>query len=261
MKAITLFLVLCLSFLSFGQFPNPYSPPRLYNDFSVVPFLNSTEASELESILESFEKTTSNEIAVIVVDDLDGMEPSSYAFEIGEKWGVGKEKEDNGIVILIKPTEKNGGRQVFIAVGRGLEGAIPDLTANDIVQNEILPAFKRDERLKGLKNALTVLTKLAKGEINHANYGKSDGSDWIGGLFALLFIIVIVILVVRKGGRGGRGGRGGSGGFTIGDAIVFTSILRGFGGGSSGSSSGSSGGGFGGFGGGSFGGGGAGGSW
>lgn len=255
----TRLLLLLFSFitvLGFGQsdIPNASNPPKLYNNFSKAfpDFLSAAEAQQLEIDLIKFAEETSNQIVVIVVDDLAGYEPVEYAAKIGDKWKVGHEKEDNGIVILIKPTGGKGERKTFIATGRGLEGAIPDYTCNEIVNNELLPNFKNQEYYKGITSSLKVMKSLSKGEFNSAQYAKKNKKK--GGIvkviIVLIIIIVIVIVIAKSNGRGGDG-------FTMGAAGLF------FGGGfrGGGSGGGSSGGGFGGFGGGSFGGGGSGGSW
>ena len=121
---LSIILLLATSNIIFGQFPKPLSPPRLYNNFSTLKILSDSEEAEIEAILVKFEAETSNEIAVIVVDDLNDLEPWEYSTEIGEEWGVGKAEEDNGIILLIKPTEKTSQREVFIAVGGGLESVI-----------------------------------------------------------------------------------------------------------------------------------------
>jgi len=261
-KFTSLVLFICLSFSVLAQFPSPKSPPRFYNNFSTFQMLSSSEEAEIEQQLEKFEAETSNEIAIIVVDDLKGYEPWNYAARIGEEWGVGKEKEDNGIILLIKPTKKNGNREVFISVGRGLTGAIPSYTTNEIIENEILPNFKQDNYFQGIKQAVDVLSKLSKGEYNSKQYSKKNKKEigFVGGLLLVVLIIIIVIVLIKKGGRGGGGGGLGS---SIASGIFWGSIANGgFGGGRGGFGGGSSGGGgFGGFGGGSFGGGGSGGSW
>ena len=242
---LSIILLLATSKIIFGQFPKPLSPPRLYNNFSTLKILSDSEEAEIEAILVKFEAETSNEIAVIVVDDLNDLEPWEYATEIGEKWGVGKAEEDNGIILLIKPTEKTSRREVFIAVGRGLESVVPDLTANEIVENELLPNFKNQAYFEGVKQAVKVLSELSKGEYSHNKYSKKNKKGkFASGIVSVLFILILVILLIKRGG----------GGTTIGAAGFIGGFGRGFGGGSSG-------GGFGGFGGGSFGGGGSGGSW
>lgn len=251
MRLVHIILLSLISLTCLAQFPKPKYPPRLYNNFSSVELLNESEEQLIESQLETFERETSNEISIIIVDDLNGMEPWDYASKIGEEWGVGKGKEDNGIVFLIKPVKNDdGGKKVCIGVGRGLEAIIPDITANEIIVNEFTPNFKNKNYYIGIKSTIEVLSSLSKKEYNYKAYAKKHDGSFLQGLFALIVIIVIIILIIRKGGRGG--------GMTIGGG-GFIGGFGGFGGGFGGSSGGSSG--FGGFGGGSFGGGGASGDW
>jgi uncharacterized protein len=234
------------SLLSQDQIPNPPSPPKLYVNLSkqFPSFLNANEAAQLEKDLKKFEKETSNEIVVVIVDNFNGTDRADFAIKLGEKWKVGKGKEDNGVVILIKPTKTDGKRTSFIATGRGLEGAIPDATCKNIVDKELNPLLKESKNYEGIKAALNVITKLAKGEYNHKDYDKKEENPWWAKLIIIGGIILfIIILNLRRRNGGGFGG------------IYFG------GGGFGGGSGGSSGGGFGGFGGGSFGGGGAGGDW
>lgn len=242
-------------FFSFGvlaqnDIPNAPVPPRLYVNLSAQfsDFLSSEQAEKLEKRLVQFADSTSNQLVVVVVDDLVGYEPWDFATRIGDKWGVGNEKEDNGIVLLIKPTGGEGEREVFIAVGRGLEGAIPDITCNQIVQNELLPAFKNGQFYDGITKGITVLEALAKGEYNSDQYAsRLTRQETITTIVILAIIVTIVLFMFFRR-------KGGGGGWTIGSSgIYFGGGSRGWGGGS--------GGGFGGFGGGSFGGGGSGGSW
>ena len=248
-KTALLFILLFTCLNSWSQIPNAPYPPKLYNDLNHIGFLSPSEEIMMEKRLEKFEKETSNEIAVIIVDDLGDYDVSDYAIKISNLWKVGKEKEKNGIVVLIKPTGGKRDKKIFIAVGRGLEGAIPDITCKRIIENELIPNFKNEAHFKGLNDALDVLSSLSKGEYNSATYNKkTEGSLLVKIIIAI--IIIIVLIIFRKGGSGN--------GMTMGGAGFF--MGTGFGGGFGGGHNGG-GGGFGGFGGGSFGGGGAGGSW
>lgn len=258
---IILFGILTFSGFTQADIPNAPKPARLYTNLSKAnpDLLSAPEAKELEKQLVEFAEKTSNQIVVVVVDDLNGYEPWDFATKIGDKWKVGHEKEDNGIVILIKPSGGKGERKTHIAVGRGLEGAIPDYTTNEIVNNELLPNFKNNDYYKGISSAVDVLKALSLGEYNSDQYAKKNKKK--GGIVSVIVVLFIIMFVVIVIGRGkGGGGGGGGNAFTIGAAgAMFGS---GFGRGSSGGfGGGSSGGGFGGFGGGSFGGGGSGGSW
>lgn len=241
--------------------PEKPNPPRLVNNFSeeMPNFLSAPEIAQLESKLENFAKETSNQIVIVVVDDLAGFEPSEYAYELGDKWQVGQEKEDNGIVILIKPTGGKGERKYFIATGKGLEGAIPDATCRQIEDRELLPNFKSGNFYEGLDKTTNVLMSLAKGEYNSKKYDeKGKKFELIKVIFVFIFIVLFVFIMYKSN----KGGRGGGRGMTMGSNAIWFGALGGFGGGRSGGGfGGGSSGGFGGFGGGGFGGGGSGGSW
>lgn len=257
---LTVFLLAIISSYSVwsqDDIPNAPVPARLYVNLSqeFPNFLSEPEAAQLEQELVGFAEVTSNQIVVVVVDDLNGYEPWEYATKLGDKWKVGHEKEDNGIVILIKPTGGKGERKTFIATGRGLEGAIPDYTCSQIVDNELLPNFKNEAYYEGIQSALKVLKGLSQGEFNSKQYQKkNEKKDSIGRAILIIVVIIVVVIIFARNNRGG-----GRGGYTMGAGGIF---FGGFGGGGgSGFGGGSSGGGFGGFGGGGFGGGGSGGGW
>ncbi len=253
-----------LTWVSMAQnIPERPSPPRLVNDFTNT--LTPDQLHTLERKLVDYDDSTSNQIAVVIVNSTDDYAPVDYATKLGRQWGVGNKKTNNGVIVLVAKAD----RKVFIAPGYGLEGAIPDITAKSIVDNEIVPNFRENDFYRGIDLGTTAIMKAATGEYKApAGYNKR-ASKGKGGGSILGVIILIVIFIIIFGSRGGGGGgrmisRRGSGNFITG--AILGSMLGGghrgggFGGGGFGGGS-SGGGGFGGFGGGSFGGGGSGGSW
>jgi len=121
----------------------------LVNNFSAAfpDLLSAEEMAKLEKSLVAFSDSTSNQIVVVIVDDLQGLEPWQYATELGQAWGVGQAKEDNGVVILIKPTKEGIGRKTFIAVGYGLSAVIPDLTAKQPMVKYIIKITSKTDRV------------------------------------------------------------------------------------------------------------------
>ena len=120
----SLILFLFSAVVSFAQtvgIPERPSPPRLVNNLSkeFPNFLSAQEESQLEKKLEDFANQTSNQIVIVIVDDIAGLEAYDYATRLGQKWGVGQSKDDNGIVILVKPTGGEGHHELFIAPGYG----------------------------------------------------------------------------------------------------------------------------------------------
>jgi len=260
---LTLFLFFSFNLKALdSEIPPRPEPPRLVNDFSGL--LSKGQANKLETKLRAFNDTTSNQIAIVIVNSLNNYDPASFAYKIGETWQVGQGKFNNGIVILIKPKTGASDRgQAYIAVGYGLEPAIPDALAKRIVENEMIPNFKQDNYYQGLDQATDVLMKLASGEISEEGYNKSKETSGIIAFLPFIIIAIIFLLVRASGSRSHSIGKN----VPFWTALWLGSSLGGRSGGHWGGFSGGGGGfgggggGFGGFGGGSFGGGGAGGSW
>ncbi len=110
--------------------------------------------------------------AVVTVTELCGYDPATFSFELGERWGVGQKKFDNGVVIMVKPFGGQGQRHAFIAVGYGLEAVIPDAIAKRIVELEMIPEFKKKNFDQGILNGVVNVMSLASGEYTASEYAK-----------------------------------------------------------------------------------------
>lgn len=256
--AILLFLSITVS-SSAQEIPSPLSG-KMVNDFAGV--ISDRDEIYLEKQLREFNDSTSTQIAVVTVTSLDGKSISDYATELGHKWGVGTKGKDNGIVILFKPKTTESRGEVFIAVGYGLEGAVPDATAKMIVEREMIPYFKENRTSQGISQAVSTLFSLVKGEYTADTYTKKKTGLSSGSIFYLIIIIIMIIAIILPGKK--HSNTYSKDGSTTSDSIVPWILLgllssRGGGGHSGGGFGGGSS--FGGFGGGGFGGGGSGGSW
>ena len=258
-----LIVILILSASRAQEIPPRPQPPRLVNDFADI--LSPQQEQSLENKLVRFNDTTSNQITIVTVNSIGDYDPAMFAYEIGTQWKVGQKKFDNGVVVLVKPKHGVSDRgRAYIAVGYGLEPAIPDAIAKRIVENEMIPEFRNGNYYAGLNKATNVLTQLASGEISAKGYGKKTGSRGAYSFIPFFVIIIIIILMKVFGNRSSGMGRRGGGGLWTGlwlGSMMGSSHSGSWGGFSGGGSGFGGGGGFGGFGGGSFGGGGAGGSW
>lgn len=256
------FLLLSLTWNGQAQeIPDPPVPPKLVVDYTGT--LAPGEMMSLERKLVAFSDTTSNQIAIVMVPDFNGLVKEDFGDRLAEKWGVGKGEKDNGIVVLVKPKSGRDKGEMFISVGYGLEGAIPDAIAKRIVEQEMIPAFRENRYYEGLNRGTDVLMALSAGEYSADEYASGGSGGW--GILVPFLALAFVYLLIRQNSRRhySTGGRGTS----VLGALWLASMMSHRGGrGSwsdfnSGSGSFGGGGGFGGFGGGSFGGGGAGGSW
>ncbi len=259
---ISLFFLLPLIQVSSQVLPEPPVPPRLVNDLSGI--LDKQSVDNLERALMGFSNETSTQIAIVTLNDISGYEISDFSFRLAEKWGIGQKDKRNGILILVKPKTSQSKGEAFIAVGYGLEGAVPDVVAKRIVQNEMIPYFRANDYGGGLIAGTNILMEITRGEYTADKYLERSTIAAKPVAIAIVIIFFILMAVVISKGQKVRSS-------SIGHDLPFWVLLSMLG--SSGtrnrsggwdnfsSGSGSFGGGFGGFGGGSFGGGGAGGSW
>ncbi len=219
--------------------------------------LDSGQIDSLEHRLLAFNDSTSNQIVVMITPGFGGDEISNFAFNVGDKWGIGRKSLSNGLIIVVKPKDDTDG-EVEIATGKGLEGALPDLFCKRIIEDEMIPHFQQEDYYGGIVAALDIILPVCAGEYNFDKYKEDHKGHPLRALLIMFGIFALFIWVVYKLDKktGGTGFSGGSGGSYTGGTTHMSSWG---GGGWSGGSSSS--GGFGGFGGGSFGGGGARGRW
>lgn len=261
-KYLLSIFLLCASGVLFSQenrnFPEDYVPYAWVNDYADL--LSQNDENYLDGKLGSYEDSTSTQILIVTLNSgmHQDMPIELMGATIGEEWNIGQKGNDNGMIIVIYPSE----REISIQTGYGLEEYIPDAIARRIIENEIKPYFKNENYVEGLDRATDVIFGLLSGAFTAEQYQDQSGSS--SAPFGFLILLVLFFIFLGQSRRGRARG--------IGKDIplwIALSMLSGsrhshrgsFGNFSSGS--GSFGGfrGFGGGGGGSFGGGGASGSW
>lgn len=229
----------------------PPKPAAYFNDYAGV--VSKEAANRFNEQLAQFERETSNQVVVAVFPKMQSdSEIADYTQRVAQAWNVGQKEQRNGVVLFVFTQD----RKMFIQVGYGLEGALPDLTAFDITEYRIKPHFRNNDYEGGLAEGIGSILKAIRGEYKGSGKTHLERRGNTPAPSFLLFVIFVVVLSIvsrlmrRLGGYSYSSRRRGP---------VF--IPMGFGGGGGGWSSG--GGGFSGFsgGGGSFGGGGAGSSW
>ena len=143
--------------------PNVYafevpSPDGFVTDIAGV--LSAEEERSLEIDLQNYRGETSNEIAILIVNTLDGEDINTVAVDVGRQWGVGSKENDNGLLLLIAIED----RELYIATGYGLEGAMPDLAAKQIIDRDIVPYFKSGDYSGGIVSGVAAIKSQIGGE-------------------------------------------------------------------------------------------------
>lgn len=232
----------------------PPKPAAYFNDYAGV--VDAATTSALDEQLRQFERDTSNQIVVAVFRKMESASSvADYTVRVAQSWKVGQDKKDNGAVLFVFVDD----RKMFIQVGYGLEGALPDAISKRIVDEELKPRFRTGDYSGGLKAGVEAMIAATRGEYQGTGRTAGDAgtpqedTNITFVIFLLFggFILFQIIRSLRRGTQYSKKGRRSS---------TWWGPMGGFGGGGGGWSSGGGGGGFSG-GGGSFGGGGAGGDW
>ena len=251
-SCVALAAICCVVFNARAAEVIPPKPAAYFNDYAGV--VSKEAALRFNEQLAQFERETSDQVVVAVFQKMQSDDDvAAYTQRVAQNWAVGQKDKRNGAVLFVFTQD----RKIFIQVGYGLEGALPDVIAFDIYENRIRPRFRNNDYEGGLAEGIDSIEKAIRGEYKgtgktvreHGSHGRSLPWNLI---FFLIFFGISFLLSRIRPRRGYHYSSGGGG-------WAWAS-----GGGSGGwSSGGGGGGGFSGFsgGGGSFGGGGGGGSW
>ena len=253
--AISLVGLLLFSFVALAQkeVPKPPYPKQLVNDY--VGLLSPGEINRLERKLVAYNDSTSTQIAIVIENSLEGDDLVNYCQRLAESWGIGQADNDNGLLIYVAFQD----RKIRMHTGYGMEGFLPDIMAKRIIENVIVPAFRKGKYYDGFNQTTDIVSDLANGEYDAGDLERDNGEFPAEAVIFMVIFIIILIIVINNSDSGGGYHRGGryerdrGGGWVI--------IGPGGGGGWNSGGGGLGGGGFGGFGGGGFGGGGASGGW
>lgn len=231
MKKIKLGVILLLLILSSTfvfAIPNPSNAFYVYDESNIMN--SNTENYIIQTNDELYEKTGA-QIVVASIDDLEEMNINTYATALFEKWKIGGAQLDNGILILIAPSQG----EIWIEVGYGLEGIIPDIRAKQIIEEYIIPSFAQGDYNQGIILGYNEVLNYVQEEYNielssregivnpnpQADVGVANSIPRpliIIGIIILIFLDMkffggwLTFSILRSIGRGGRGGRGGGSG-------------------------------------------------
>ena len=265
LKVVVFLIVLLAGGLGLRAEVMPPAPAHYFNDYSGA--ISPAVGQQLDQTLQEFERQHASQIVVAIFPKMQSESSvEDYTVRIAQSWHVGQKDKDNGAVLFVFVQE----HKLYIQVGYGLEGVLPDVICKRIIQNEIVPRLRGGDFNGGIQAGVTALLAAAKGEYKGTGQTVAErGQDappmplialilLIGGV---ILVTVILSSVFRKFSSAGAAtySRGGY----VRRSTGTTWLGGGWGGGGWGGGGGGSSGGGGGFsgGGGSFGGGGAGGSW
>jgi uncharacterized protein len=231
---------------------------RVVDDANLLTY---PEEVAITADLKALEDKSSDQVVVVTLPSLQGYTIEDFGYQLGRHWGIGTERFNNGVILLVAPNE----RKVRIEVGRGLEGTLTDALSKIIIENAILPRFREGDFAGGIKDGVRDIILVLTGdaaEVEQRGKARRDADnptlDWVIVILFLAIWLWIAYSLWRSARQAARAGRSSPGSILVPGGTWDSGSSSNGGGWSSGG--GSSGGGFSG-GGGSFGGGGASGGW
>jgi uncharacterized protein len=177
------------------------APPAHAQQLAPIPALTSPvtdtthtltpdQTAALDAKLRAFAQARGSQVAVLIVPTTQPEDIAQYSIRVVEQWKLGREKEDDGVLLLVALND----RKVRIEVGYGLEGALPDATANRIIDEDLRPQFRRGDIYGGIETAVDRIMRVIEGEALPAPE-LSPPSQGIPGLFNLLPVLLVIAFV------------------------------------------------------------------
>jgi uncharacterized protein len=196
--------------------------------------LSQSDQKKIAASLLQFQRDHGPQLQVLVVPELEDETIESYSIKVVDKWKLGSEDKDDGVLLLVATQD----RKVRIEVGQGLEGDLPDALAGRIIRAGIVPFFKQNQTGAGILVGLSMIAESVGGKLENIPAPKITKTSRKSGtglsfLLYLGFFLIGPLLFGRRrrdgvatavlggmlmgsamsGRRGGFGGGGFGGGF------------------------------------------------
>jgi uncharacterized protein len=218
--AISLLLLLFGS----GALADVAVPPLRSPVTDLTGTLTSEQSATLEQQLRAFEAKQGSQIAVLIVPTTQPETIEQYGIRVAEAWKLGRRGVNDGALLLIAKDD----RAVRIEVGYGLEGVLPDVLANRIVDQVVVPRFRSGDFFGGIREAIERMSALIEGEpLPEPAQSQRDvpSANGLGNALPLLLLLVFVGSTVLRGMLGRFGGASVTAGIAAAIVWFLTSTL------------------------------------
>jgi uncharacterized protein len=186
-------------FFTAAAFAQPKFPPLSGRIVDEVGLLSADDKRALEGELKALEEKSTDQLVVYIARSLEGYPIEDFGYRLGRFWQIGQKDKNNGVILIVAPNE----RKVRIEVGRGLEPQLTDLMSKLIIENAVLPAFRRNDFAGGVKAGVRDIRDVLLGDAEavkeRARSGvkrsPTSGSGQISLIFLFFFIVMAFIVV------------------------------------------------------------------
>jgi len=181
-----------LALLVFAASALALEPPALrghVNDYAAL--LSPSAVAQLEQQLQELEKSDSTQVVVLTVPSLEGDSLEDFSIRVAEKWRIGQQGVDNGVILLVSKAE----HKIRIEVGRGLEGKLTDLISGRIIRSDMAPKFKANDFDGGVAAGVNSIIAVVRGEYKApVQKDLRHGGKSAPPVYALLVFLAVAVV-------------------------------------------------------------------
>lgn len=245
LTALGLSLAILLSALMPAGAADPAFPTLTGRIVDQAGLLTPEDEADLAATLEALESTSSDQLVVVTLPSLQGFPIEDFGYKLGRHWGIGQQGKDNGVLLIVAPNE----RKVRIEVGKRLEPLLTDAMSRLIIENAVLPGFRRGDFPSGIRAGVRDIKDVLLGDAEAVKQRargmhQAPEVDWVALIIIAIWIAIVVYsiyqqqrqarqhpnsvgrrrgrrgfdrdggIVVLPGGSGGWSGGGGGGGWS-----------------------------------------------
>jgi len=193
--AVSMVLALAIASAAIAEPKFPALTGRIVDDAAL---LSADDRRALEAELKALEEKSTDQLVIYTTRSLQGYAIEDFGYRLGRTWAIGQKDKNNGAILIVAPGE----RKVRIEVGRGLEPQLTDLMTKLIVENAILPAFRRNDFAGGIKAGVRDIRDVLLGDAEAVKERARSGAKRSPGghsnlplLILALFILIAVSVV------------------------------------------------------------------
>jgi uncharacterized protein len=226
LKALALVLVTLATGLAPAQAADPVFPALTGRIVDGANLLSPEDEARLTATLQALEGTASDQLAIVTLPSLQGFPIEDFGYKLGRHWGIGQAGKDNGVLLIVAPNE----RKVRIEVGKRLEPILTDAMSRIIIENAILPGFRRGDFAAGIAAGVRDIKDVLLGDAEAVKrrargMHQAPETDWVALLIIAIWIAIVVYSIYQQhkqaqsfpqsAGRGRRRQPGRDGGIVI----------------------------------------------
>jgi uncharacterized protein len=199
LTTLALVFAVLVTGLPIAQAADPVFPALTGRIVDEAGLLTPEDEAELTATLQSLEGTSSDQLAIVTLKSLQGFPIEDFGYKLGRHWGIGQAGKDNGVLLIVAPNE----RKVRIEVGKRLEPLLTDAMSRIIIENAILPGFRRGDFAGGIRAGVRDIKDVLLGDaeaVKQRARGMHEPpeTDWVALAIIAIWIAIVLYSIYQQ---------------------------------------------------------------